>query len=172
MSASKATNVDSCRDLSGRRLGTIKEAQRQAELLESAPALRAAAKAAEKAKLEALERQLGINAAESASTEAGPSSGSGSKRIAEVDLEELAKKKHKFEDSKFLEESREINDNVRSAVSAAMLLKKKKKAKADAANASSSKSVVAVDAAKKAEKDKVAMPPPAVSAAASAVPAA
>lgn len=28
MSASKATNVDSCRDLSGRRLGTIKEAQR------------------------------------------------------------------------------------------------------------------------------------------------
>jgi hypothetical protein len=90
----------------------------QAELLESAPALRAAAKAAEKAKLEALERQLGINAAESASTEAGPSSGSGSKRIAEVDLEELAKKKHKFEDSKFLEESREINDNVRSAVSA------------------------------------------------------
>jgi hypothetical protein len=93
----------------------------QAELLESAPALRAAAKAAEKAKLEALERQLGINAAESSastSTEAGPSSSSGSKRIADVDLEELAKKKHKFEDSKFLEESREINDNVRSAVSA------------------------------------------------------
>lgn len=28
MSSGKATNVDSCRDLSGRRLGTIKEAQR------------------------------------------------------------------------------------------------------------------------------------------------
>jgi hypothetical protein len=53
-----------------------------------------------------------------------------------------------------------------------MLLKKKKKAKADAANASSIKSAIAVNAAKKAEKDKVAMPPPAVSTAASAVPAA
>lgn len=28
MSAGKSTNFDSCRDLSGRRLGTIKEAQR------------------------------------------------------------------------------------------------------------------------------------------------
>lgn len=84
---------------------------RQAELLESEPALRAQAQAAEKAKLEALERKLGINAAES--------SEDGSKRkIEDVDLAELARKKHKFEDNKFLEESREINDNVRSAVSA------------------------------------------------------
>jgi hypothetical protein len=35
-----------------------------------------------------------------------------------VDVEELARKKHRFEDSRFLEESREINEGVRSAVSA------------------------------------------------------
>jgi hypothetical protein len=83
----------------------------QAELLESAPALRAAAQAAEKAKLEALERQLGLSAPDA---EAGPS---GSKRLAEVDLEELARKKHRFEDTAFLEESREIKENVKLAVS-------------------------------------------------------
>jgi hypothetical protein len=33
MSTGKATNVDSCRDLSGRRLGTIKEAQRYVILI-------------------------------------------------------------------------------------------------------------------------------------------
>lgn len=46
------------------------------------------------------------------------SSTAGSKRIADVDVEELARKKHRFEDNKFLEESREINEGVRSAVSA------------------------------------------------------
>lgn len=45
-------------------------------------------------------------------------SSSGSKRLAEVDVEELAMKRHKFDDNKFIEQSREINDNVRSAVSA------------------------------------------------------
>ena len=43
-----------------------------------------------------------------------------SKRLAEIDVGEIARKKHKFEDSKFLEESREINESVRSAVSAGM----------------------------------------------------
>ncbi|KIR37870.1 hypothetical protein I307_03858 [Cryptococcus deuterogattii 99/473] len=159
MSSGKATNVDSCRDLSGRRLGTIKEAQRQAELLESEPALRAQAQAAEKAKLEALERKLGINAAES--------SEDGSKRkIEDVDLAELARKKHKFEDNKFLEESREINDNVRSAVSAALLLKKKKKKEKEAktGGGEKGKEKVVVDEkaeqVKKAEKDRLDMPPP------------
>ncbi|WVW79089.1 hypothetical protein I302_101053 [Kwoniella bestiolae CBS 10118] len=65
MSTGKATNMDSCRDLSGRRLGTIKEAQRQADLLESAPALRAKLAAEEKSKLEALERKLGISTPDS-----------------------------------------------------------------------------------------------------------
>ena len=43
------------------------------------------------------------------------------KRVADVDIEELARKKHKFDDNKFFEESREINENVRSAVVAGEL---------------------------------------------------
>jgi hypothetical protein len=39
-----------------------------------------------------------------------------------LDVEEVARKKHKFDDNAFLEESREINDNVRSAVSAGKLI--------------------------------------------------
>ena len=85
---------------------------RQAEILESAPAMRAAAQAADKAKLEAIERQLGISSKE------GESSSAAAKRAAEVDLTEVAAKKYRFEDAEFLEQSREINDSVRSAVSA------------------------------------------------------
>ncbi|WVO18256.1 hypothetical protein L204_105966 [Cryptococcus depauperatus] len=151
MSSGKSTNMDSCRDLSGRRLGTIKEAKRQAELLESESSLRAQALAADKAKLETLERQLGINASES--------SGEGRKRnLGEVDLGELARKKHKFDDHEFLEESREINENVRSAVSKSLLLKKKKAKAGKAADKGNGKEEVKETA--KAEKDKLAMPPP------------
>jgi hypothetical protein len=42
--------------------------------------------------------------------------------LADLDVEEVARKKHKFDDNAFLEESREINDNVRSAVSAGKLV--------------------------------------------------
>ena len=42
--------------------------------------------------------------------------------MADLDVEEVARKKHKFDDNAFLEESREINDNVRSAVSAGKLV--------------------------------------------------
>jgi len=90
-----------------------KSTYRQAELLESAPAVKAAAQSAERAKLEALERQLGISAPQNKSE-----SSSQNKRLAEVDLEELARKKHRFEDTEYLEQSREIKDNVRSAVTA------------------------------------------------------
>ncbi|KAK4684276.1 replication stress response regulator SDE2, partial [Tremellales sp. Uapishka_1] len=147
MSKSKGENNDSCRDLSGRRLSTIKEAQRQADLLESAPALAAAATAAQKAKLEALERSLGLSSAAESSASGSGSAASGVKRIADVDVEELARKKHRFEDTAFLEESREINDNVRKAVTASLLKKRKKKN---------------VEAETQKETDKVAMPPPAV----------
>ncbi|BEI83255.1 hypothetical protein CcaverHIS002_0311230 [Cutaneotrichosporon cavernicola] len=114
MSASKSTNFDSCKDLNGRRLGTVKEAQKQADLIENWDEMQTKAKAEERSKLEALERKLGV---------------SSNADVGEVDVEELARKKHKFDDSKFLEESREIKDNVRSAVGAA-LLKKRKKTKA------------------------------------------
>lgn len=78
----------------------------------------------------------------------GGSGGEGAKRLAEVDLEELARKKHKFEDDKFIDETREIKENVRSAVGAALL--KKRKNNKDAAGKGKEKAV--------ADKDK--MPPP------------
>ena len=157
----------------------------QAELLESTPGMRAALVASEKAKLEALERSLGLTGPDdsgpstSTSTSAdADASGSttsnvaaANKRLAEVDIEEIARKKHRFDDNKFFEESREIKDNVRSAV-AAGLLKKKKKAKVDAAPGEVAEGDVKgkgkavgkekVKEVERAEKDKVAMPPPAV----------
>ncbi|EKM78681.1 hypothetical protein AGABI1DRAFT_114289 [Agaricus bisporus var. burnettii JB137-S8] len=115
MSSQKTSNNDSCRDLNGRRLSTIKEAKRLSEYLESEPA-RAAAKAeAQRAKLVALEKKLGI--------ERGKPTKPG-----EASVEVLAGKKHRFDDTEYLEQSREIVDNVKSAVSIG-LLKKRKKAK-------------------------------------------
>lgn len=77
----------------------------------------------------AIERELGYapgstsNLAEG--SEAGPSIPSNE------DLAAVARKRHRFDDHEFLEESREINDTVRNAVTAG-LLKKRKKVKADA----------------------------------------
>lgn len=77
-----------------------------------------AAKAdAQKAKLEALERKLGIDP----NVKNGESSGSGAPEV-------FAGKKHRFEDSEYIEQTKELSENVKSAVSAAFL-KKRKKAK-------------------------------------------
>lgn len=115
MSSQKTNNNDSCRDLSGRRLSTIKEAKKLAEHLEQEPARKKAAAEAQRAKLEALERKLGI--------EGG--AGSSSNGDAQV-----AGRKHRFDDTEYLEQSRELVDNVKSAVTAG-LLKKRKKTKAE-----------------------------------------
>ncbi|EIW84198.1 hypothetical protein CONPUDRAFT_50655 [Coniophora puteana RWD-64-598 SS2] len=107
MSSQKTSNNDSCRDLSGRRLSTIKEAKKLAEYLENEPARKKAAAEAQKAKLEALERKLGImpNAGEASSSKLG-------------DSEPVAGRKHRFDDTEYLEQSQELVDNVRSAVTA------------------------------------------------------
>jgi hypothetical protein len=77
--------------------------------------LRAAAQASEKAKLEALERSLGITRPDTAASTSETTDGeTGKKRQAG----DVARKKHRFEDTGFFEESREINDGVRSAVAA------------------------------------------------------
>ncbi|KAI1797483.1 telomere stability and silencing-domain-containing protein [Ganoderma leucocontextum] len=110
MSSQKTSNNDSCRDLSGRRLSTIKEAKRLAEYIESEPLRKKAQQEAQRAKLETLERKLGISADGSSS-------------------DPVAGKKHRLEDNEYIEQSREIVDNVKNAVSSAMLKKKKKKAK-------------------------------------------
>jgi len=115
MSSQKTSNNDSCRDLSGRRLSTLKEAKKMAEYLESEPLRKKAAAEAQKAKLEALERQLGIvpGQASASRTQDGPV---------------VAGKKHRFDDTEYLEQSKDIVDGVKSAV-AAGLLRKRKKAK-------------------------------------------
>ncbi|KAG8897052.1 hypothetical protein FRB99_008483 [Tulasnella sp. 403] len=133
MSSQKTSNNDSCRDLNGRRLSTVKEAKKLAQYLEEEPARKKAAQEAAKAKLQALEKQLGVSPAASSSaagpsgisTEAGPSSQGKGK-----EAEPVAGKKHRFDDTEYLEQSEAIVDNVKSAVTAA-LLKKRKKAKLD-----------------------------------------
>ncbi|KAJ7125489.1 telomere stability and silencing-domain-containing protein [Mycena crocata] len=113
MSSQKTSNNDSCRDLSGRRLNTIKEAKKLVEYLESEPDRLKAKAEAQKAKLEALERKLGIEPPSKTNAEAGPSKPSGSGEEPPV----LAGKKHRFDDTEYLEQSRDLVDGVKSAVS-------------------------------------------------------
>lgn len=134
MSSQKTSNNDSCRDLTGRRLSTIKEAKkyvnhlfttmfltnlnyRLADYIEHEPARLAAKAEAERVKLETLERKLGI----------APSTSS-TKADSSVTAEVISGKKHRFDDTEYLEKSNELKEGVKNAVSAA-LLKKKKKAK-------------------------------------------
>ena len=90
--------------------------RRLAEYLESEPE-RAAAKAeAQKAKLQALERKLGLEPSGGEPSASG--SGSGSKRAATDADAAPAPKKKRFDDTEYLEQTRELTDGVRSAVAA------------------------------------------------------
>ncbi len=82
MSSQKTNNNDSCRDLSGRRLSTIKEAKKYVHF---SPLIRAL-----------------------------PSFNGCPPRV----VIQVAGKKHRFDDNEYLEQSRELVDNVRSAVTA------------------------------------------------------
>ncbi|GJJ08573.1 hypothetical protein Clacol_002792 [Clathrus columnatus] len=108
MSSQKTNNNDSCRDLSGRRLSTVKEAKKLAAYLEAEPDRKKAIIEARKAKIEALERQLGIE----------PSTGKEAK---------VSTLKRRLDDTEFLEQSKEIVDSVKNAVAAGLLKKKKLK---------------------------------------------
>lgn len=91
---------------------------RLAEYLESEPQRIAAKAEAQKAKLEALERKLGIEPSSSTS----PEIGSGEPPRSATDTPPaLAGKKHRFDDTEYIEQSRELTENVKSAVSAGML---------------------------------------------------
>ncbi|KAF8181274.1 telomere stability and silencing-domain-containing protein [Pholiota molesta] len=131
MSSQKTSNNDSCRDLSGRRLSTIKEAKKLADYIEHEPARLAAKAEAERLKLENLERKLGIT----------PSSSS---KIPETTAEVIAGKKHRFDDTEYLEKSNELKEGVKNAVSVA-LLKKRKKAKVVPEGSADAKEVVSKD---------------------------
>jgi len=104
MSSQKATNNDSCRTLDGRRLFSVKEAQKLATYLETVPSREAARRESAKKRLEDLKRD--INNASSEVNISGPS-------------------KARLNDN-FVEKSREIVDNVRGAVATGMLKKRKR----------------------------------------------
>lgn len=72
---------------------------RLAEHIEGEPARKKAEQEARKAKLEALEKKLGLN-----NNGEGPS-------------DPLAGKKHRLEDTEYIEQSKELVENVKSAVS-------------------------------------------------------
>ncbi|KAG9019125.1 hypothetical protein FRB90_006193 [Tulasnella sp. 427] len=127
MSSQKTSNNDSCRDLNGRRLSTVKEAKKIAQYLEDEPLRKQADLEAKRAKLEALEKQLGISApAPETNAEAGSSNANAGDKGKGKEPEKLAGKKHRFDDNEYLEQSEAIVDNVKSAVAAALLKKRKK----------------------------------------------
>lgn len=156
-SGARNQNNDSCRDLNGRRLGVMREAKKLAEYLEGESDRKRAMDEAQKKKYAKLEKMLGraprserdlAEAAErmadagedfgegSASPpQAGPSRKVGS--VAEASVG--GKRKERIEDSEYVEQSREIVENVRSAVATAMMKKKKKlnKAKSTTSSAAS-----------------------------------
>lgn len=148
------SNNDSCRDLNGRRLGVLKEAKKLAEYLEGESERKRQMDEAQKKKYAKLEKMLGraprsekdlteaaermadageeFDEAGSASPEAGPSRPvGGSTQRKNLDASSAAaaagtKRKERIEDSQYIEQSREIVENVRSAVASAMMKKKKK----------------------------------------------
>ena len=77
---------------------------RLAEYLEQEPARKKAAAEAQRTKLEALERKLGIDSAGASSSNGDPT--------------QVAGRKHRFDDNEYLEQSRELVDSVKNAVTA------------------------------------------------------
>lgn len=86
------------------------ELNRLAQYVEDEPLRKKAALDAQKAKLEALEKQLGINSSAGA--------GSSSEKGKGKEPEPVAGKKHRFDDTEYLEQSEAIVDNVKNAVTA------------------------------------------------------
>lgn len=152
-------NNDSCRDLNGRRLSTVKQARQLALYLSTQAEREKELSNAQKAKYAKLEKMLGrkpkgeaefVEAAQKLYEQGGSleegnedsqdddnrgegSSSAGARAksrptAATPTSEYKGKKRDRIEDSEFIEQSREIVDNVRSAVAMAMQ-KKKKKAK-------------------------------------------
>lgn len=141
-------NRDSCRDLNGRRLSTIKQARQLAAYLATQDERQRALSEAQKKKYAKLEKMLGRKPREEAdfveaaqklhdqgeelddeSNEIEDDKGEGSSRIVapRTKVEDSkGKKRERIEDSEYVEQSREIVENVRNAVASAMRKKKKK----------------------------------------------
>ncbi|TIC30744.1 hypothetical protein E3Q09_04245 [Wallemia mellicola] len=112
MRSNRNHNTDACRDLSGRRISTLKEAQKVADYLESSEEREKKLKQEKLDKVEAMEKKL-----------------------------EQQPQKRRLDDDQFFEKNKDMNDNVRSSVAKGLLAKRRKKqASTDNAEASTSKS--------------------------------
>jgi len=119
MSSSRGSgNRDSCRTLDGRRLSSVKEAQRLAAAIAATPAREAAKLEEQKARLEKLQKEI-------EAMDDGPRSGSQKRRVDDH--------------AQFVESGRETVENVRNAVAEAMRKRRKK----SAATSSSATSAIA-----------------------------
>lgn len=113
----------------------LTDPHRMAEYVESKEKAQKSTLEAQKAKLQTLERQLGIQPSSSGTSGIGsstaaetsnPAAASSSTASiskpavvsADVDVTKIAQKRHRFDDNQYFETSREINDSVRSAVTA------------------------------------------------------
>lgn len=108
MSSQKTQNNDSCRDLSGRRLSTIKEAQKLAAAIAAEPERQLAKRKEAEERLEGLKKEI--------------------ERLDNLvnGTDEMNLKKRRLNDSHLLTQSKEGIEKVRNATSLAMLKKKKK----------------------------------------------
>lgn len=100
MRSHKNQSNDACRDLSGRRISTLKEAQQVASYLENSEERERKQKQEELNRLEEKEKRLTNN--------------------------NNNNNKRRFDDEEFFENNKEMNDNVRSSVAKGLLAKKKK----------------------------------------------
>ena len=128
---------DDCRDLHGRRISTVKEAQRLAEWLASEPERRKALDDAQKKKYARLERLLGRepkssadfqeaamklaeDSRESPEETSEPSTSAGASTSTSTSESSSAPKRKQELDAAYVEQSRENVERVRGAVAAAM----------------------------------------------------
>ena len=130
-------NTDACRDLNGRRLSTIKEAKKLADYLASAPEreqLRIQQTRERLAKLqEEIKRADGeiasakvVEGSSSSAVVGRPGAGDAAEDAAEAPAQPVAGpstsapagRKRRLDDQKYVQESREMVDNVKSAVAA------------------------------------------------------
>lgn len=115
-------NTDSCRDLNGRRLSTIKDAKKLADYIASAPEREAAKREEAKARLAKLQDEIkkmdGGNTASGSDSKAPAAAGA----EASTSSSSAVGVKRRLDDQKFVEESREMVDNVKNAVAAGELI--------------------------------------------------
>ncbi|WFD20933.1 hypothetical protein MCAP1_003188 [Malassezia caprae] len=132
----KHESQDSYRDLDGRRLGSINEAKLLAEYIAKAPERQAALDEAQKRKYAKLEKMLGRSPKSMADfqeaaeklDDAGDSLETGPEPVERPESSQTAsKRKERLDDHEYVEQSREIVNNVRTAVASAMKKRKGKK---------------------------------------------